>query len=800
MYARAEVKNFTAYGDGSILVRLRPMDVVSRCPLPASGFVWQSQDGRHVQTIVVKATFVLAPGQSYLAAEQRAPNEEDEHWNGDPARSVVAPSDRVPYKLRADVMLVGHAFAPGRRPVRSLMVRLAVGDVDKCIEVWCDRMFRVRDGQLLEGQGFTKMPLCWERAAGGADTNNPVGVRLDAPPDMYGRVTVPNLQPPGIHVSRPSDTFAPVCFAPIGRNWPGRALRLGPLAGKFPQPGWEERPLPEGLDPAYFQAAPPDQQVESIRPDECIILENLHAEHPRLVTHLPGLRPRAVVERATGGHEDVPLVADTLWIDTDRGVCAVVWRGRVGLRDPKEMGRIAVTIEGDAGGVRGDGVQAPPPQTAGEVQSHGVEELAEGTLQLGNDVSAAVMAAMPFVGGGEPWKAPATATPQPGGGALPFGPGAPPPRPMEPAPPAASGAGMAPAPTGLHASTPAMAPLPSPSPPAASPVPPPLVMLPPTTEAVARPTATGPWGVLEARGRLSIGQSAVEALGGAGIVANAPASPPVEPSPAASAPAPRRGGREIVDLLWFNPTAMPRIRKHPAWKEILADVKPRPDDEDLDDDMPPGKRQSPKDRRDVLALLARGQAMRVEDLEQAMMDAVGEDGAFVPPLVLVAGELEFPFDEVETLKALVAAASPLVTADKKLKETVESIHEVFKMPWVQGATSVVEGLTAQLREALGQNRIASLKTIEAHAERALIEHRHFQKRLVMGQVRLRGLLSSPGGHVKVPVYWPESVGKELPGFQRIQAKVIAVLGLRTEHQESTSYALRACALARRGFA
>ncbi|KYF59192.1 hypothetical protein BE08_32890 [Sorangium cellulosum] len=63
---------------------------------------------------------------------------------------------------------------------------------------------------------------------------------------------------------------------------------------------------------------------------------------------------------------------------------------------------------------------------------------------------------------------------------------------------------------------------------------------------------------------------------------------------------------------------------------------------------------------------------------------MGEDGAFVPPLVLVAGELESPFDEVETLEALVAAASPPAMADKKLKEAVEAIHEVFKMPWVQG--------------------------------------------------------------------------------------------------------------------
>ncbi|XXT19366.1 DUF2169 domain-containing protein [Sorangium sp. So ce429] len=775
------------------------MDVVSLCPLLASGFVWRSQDGRYAQTLVVKATFVLAPGNAYLAPEQLALNEEDHHWNDDPARSVAAPSDRVPYKPRADVMLVGHAFAPGKRPVRSATVRLVVGDLDKSIEVWCDRVFRVRDGQLLEGQGFTRMPLCWERAAGGLDTSNPVGLRFDAPPDMYGRVTIPNLQPPGTYVSKSSDTFAPVCFAPIGPSWPGRAQRLGRLAGKFPQPGWEERPLPEGLDLAYFQAAPPDQQVEQIRPNEWILLENLHPEHARIVTNLPGLRPKAVVDRATGEHEEVALVADTLWIDTDRGICTVVWRGRIGLRHSKEAGRIAVTVEGDAGGgVTDESVRAFLPGTGNEGEHHGEDEHAEVTLLPGHEISAAAKPVMPFWGGGKPQGAPAPVSSRPGNAALPFGPAGPaPPRAAEPAPPPVDGEGTVLAPIVRRAS-PAMSAIAPPPPPpklAVGPPPPPLVVLPPTAEVMDRPAPTSPWGRPEIGGRPSIGQFTVEAMGGSGAVPKIPASPSVDPSGAAAAPAPaaKRGGREIVDLLWFSPTAMPRIRKHPAWKEILADVKPRPDDEDLDDDLPPGKRPSAKDRRDVLAILARGQALRVEDLDQALMDAVGEDGAFVPPLVLVAGELEFPFDEVETLKALVAAASPLVVADKKLKETVEAIHEVFKMPWVQGATSVVEGLTAQLREALAQNRAVQLRTIEAHAERALLEHRHFQKRLVLGQIRVRLLLSSTGTQPKIPLYLPDTAGKEIPGIHRTPAKVLAEIRLDSGDGATSRIALRCVA-------
>lgn len=369
------------------------MDIVSLCPLRASGFVWQSQDGRFAQTIVVKATFVLEPGQATLAKEQEAPNEADGHWNDDPSRSVVEPSDKVPYKPRADVMLVGHAYAPGKTPVRSVMTRLTVGEMDKSIEVWCDRVFRAQDGQLLEGPRFAKMPLAWERAAGAPGTMNPVGMRFDAAPDAYGMIPIPNLQPPGILVSKRSDTFASTCFGPVGGKWPGRTQRLGRLAGTFPTPGWEDRPMPDGLDPAYFQAAPADQQVARIQPNERIVLENLHPEHTRLVTALPGLRPRAIADRATGEREEVQFVADTLWIDTDRGLCCVVWRGRIGLRHVAEAGRVAVWVDGMPM-VAPEKAQAPGSANPSAVEDDG---LAAMTL-IGPMVKNAEPA-LPFVAG-----------------------------------------------------------------------------------------------------------------------------------------------------------------------------------------------------------------------------------------------------------------------------------------------------------------------------------------------------------------------------------------------------------------
>lgn len=322
------------------------MDLVTLCPFVASKIVWQANSGAFALTVIVKATFVLQPGTAELALEQEPIIEQDRFYDDDPRRSIRVPSDVVPYKPRADVMLVGHAHAPGKQPVRSLVTRFVVGEMDKSIEVWCDRAFRVRDGQLLEGKRFTSMPLVWELTSGGGDSANPVGKRFDGPMDTYGTITIGNLQPLGHFVSNRSDRFAPTCYGPVAPGWPGRTQRLGRLSRSILARSWHLQKLPPDLDPSFFQAAPPDQNVAEIRANERIVLENLHPDQTRLVTNLPGLTPRAIADRATGEREEIKLVGDTLWMDTDRGVCCVVWRGRIGLRHPEEAGRIAIWVDG----------------------------------------------------------------------------------------------------------------------------------------------------------------------------------------------------------------------------------------------------------------------------------------------------------------------------------------------------------------------------------------------------------------------------------------------------------------------
>jgi hypothetical protein len=92
--------------------------------------------------------------------------------------------------------------------------------------------------------------------------------------------------------------------------------------------------IPDDLDWIYFQCAPADQRLRTLRGDEWLELEGL-SEAPRLRTRLPGARAEVRIfapDRARAP-KSVALVADMLRIDADRRQCSLVWRGTFPLHD-----------------------------------------------------------------------------------------------------------------------------------------------------------------------------------------------------------------------------------------------------------------------------------------------------------------------------------------------------------------------------------------------------------------------------------------------------------------------------------
>ncbi|WP_437594699.1 DUF2169 domain-containing protein [Sorangium sp. So ce1000] len=289
-------------------------------------------------TIACHAIFELAPIESPMTSGPAAPLEDA----GDERRFVEPWGPVAPFKRWGEVLVVGHAHAPEGSAVTSLIARLAVGDIDKAIEVRGDACF-ARDGSLGEPAPFTRMPLRWERAAGGPHTANPIGVPTDsgARADRWGRARAPNLLPAASSTAIRHGHLWPAGFGPLRPEWPDRAQRLRRHAAGWDHARWAEQALPEGIDTGYFNAAPLDQVTNELTGTEPIVLEHLHPRFPRLATRLRAPAPSAIV-MTNGAELRVPLRCDTLVIDADHGAAALVWRGQLMLDRPPREGVVLV--------------------------------------------------------------------------------------------------------------------------------------------------------------------------------------------------------------------------------------------------------------------------------------------------------------------------------------------------------------------------------------------------------------------------------------------------------------------------
>ncbi len=275
------------------------MELVAQGALRTAQIVWRPGHGGFVLTVVCKATFALRPGLSPLATTPQPVALADVYTEAGGALQVA--SDLVPLKKQPEVLLTGHAHAPEGRRAASFVARLSAGEIDKAVQVVGDSAFGL-DGELSDPATFVRMPLTWDRAAGGPDTSNPAGraIGASARPDAYGRVIAPNLLPPDQHLTSRDDIVPIVGFGPLAPLWPSRARCLHRHAAGWDPARWHERPLPADIDLAYFNAAPPDQRRAAPFGEEHLVLQNLHPLFGTLSTRLAAVHPTATVERGQG--------------------------------------------------------------------------------------------------------------------------------------------------------------------------------------------------------------------------------------------------------------------------------------------------------------------------------------------------------------------------------------------------------------------------------------------------------------------------------------------------------------------
>jgi hypothetical protein len=319
------------------------VEIFSACPFAVSTLAWEPAPGRHSVSVCVKATFALAPGIATIAPLQEAIGVERSDGG------VAAAADLVPFKPHAEVLLVGHASAPGGAPIDALIARARVGPFRKSLSITGDRAWVPSFDGLRPSVAvpFRHMPLRYERAVrtgenlGGVDIISQ-GAELGRALANIAAIADQGGETPG--------------FGPLPLGWRAHRLGLGDDAVL-----WASRvalgqgPPPPGFDFQIFNAAPPEQQLDEIPPGVEISLENLSSVYPQLETRLPLLRVKLFRRAAPGDRvAELPVRCDTLWIDVDRALAFALWRGAVPLSGPEEAAHGTLVVvalgEGEAVG------------------------------------------------------------------------------------------------------------------------------------------------------------------------------------------------------------------------------------------------------------------------------------------------------------------------------------------------------------------------------------------------------------------------------------------------------------------
>ncbi|HNZ22467.1 MAG TPA: DUF2169 domain-containing protein [Polyangiaceae bacterium] len=295
------------------------------CDSPLSPFVfpWQTRPTTHNLVVAVKATFDLVPDRPAVSSQEQLPPCPDQFYEG-PGSSLKYASDFAVFKPKTDVMLVGHAY-PADNPTVAA-VQLTVGPLRRTLAVFGDRTWG-KLGAQSKPAAFERMPLRWERAMGGPLSDlNPIGRGFKT------GVLLPNIERTDALVSSAKDTPLPACFGPLPPEWKWRSSKLGTFHSRWVEERWPY--FPADFDYAFFNAAPPEQQIPFLKGDESYAMIGVRPAKAVLQGALPGLQPRAFAFRTQeNAFFEVKLNLDTLFFDADQGKAAIVWRGLLTVQD-----------------------------------------------------------------------------------------------------------------------------------------------------------------------------------------------------------------------------------------------------------------------------------------------------------------------------------------------------------------------------------------------------------------------------------------------------------------------------------
>lgn len=342
--------------------------------------LFEGPDGEQQLVVFVKLSYALPMRGPMSRAQTDLPLTIDTLSEGPSEQFAVGctldETDLWELKPWTDVIVKGHARAPGERPVQSMNAGVSVGRQHKWVRVIGDRRVSYRGAQLQfsEPEPFTAIELSWRRAYGGVDLSvphppvermldlfrlfspeehpgayprNPAGCGwvIHANPSTIDGMALPNFESPSqllcpdrlILGDARLWTRAPI---PAGfgwwrQGWFPRSTLLGlphpeflDASHELPEvrAGWISADLVESPrpDPRFQSGASPGLRLAKIAGGEPIELHGLSAQGP-IHTRLPAAGPHISVAFEGRRLESRAQLA-TVELLPDAGLANLVWR------------------------------------------------------------------------------------------------------------------------------------------------------------------------------------------------------------------------------------------------------------------------------------------------------------------------------------------------------------------------------------------------------------------------------------------------------------------------------------------
>jgi hypothetical protein len=330
----------------------------------------KDDQNRPIFSVLVKRSYDIVPGGQAVRAETPRPFvEADQYYDeGDPEWATVKyETDFAAFKLATDVVLIGRAFAPLGKPVPQLEASIEVAGRRKVLRITGDRrcLYQPRGApRFTDPVPFTEMPIQYERAYGGKDTqSNPqepfyyprnylgAGVALKNVKESIDALSLPNVEDPTdlltperMVIGEPDRWYQQPLPDGLGwfqRTWYPRCSFVGAIPaylgvdtvlpeeklGLVPKHQialWQQLKLPS-FDARFNSGASRGLVLPYLAGNEAVRLENLTRDG-HITFQLPGETPQMMLDIGLGENQLKPVL-QTVSIRLEEMQVDLVWRG-----------------------------------------------------------------------------------------------------------------------------------------------------------------------------------------------------------------------------------------------------------------------------------------------------------------------------------------------------------------------------------------------------------------------------------------------------------------------------------------